>query len=127
MSARLLATTALAVLALAVAGCSSVGKPDRSFAGPLSAIQVSNGQSFAIMFSINSGIGYDWVLRPSPGGGELAFDGARIKRDNPGTVGGGAQRTFRFQALRKGTMTLEFVQYFRGRLKQRAPVVVTVG
>lgn len=127
MSRRAVATTALVILALGTTGCSSVSKPDHSFAGPLSSAHVSRGQSFTIVFTVNGSIGFDWVLRPSPGGHELAFDGATSKQDNPNLIGGGGQKIFRFQALRKGTATLRFAQYFRGKLKQLRPVVVTVG
>lgn len=124
---RRVGALAVLVFALAAVGCgSSSDKNEKKvFTDPKGTIDVKKDSSFQVRFATQPGVGYDWVLKGTSGSSVQAA-GNTTQPDNPGTVGGGATKTFTFNTKGSGTAQLQFVYYYRGNIKERRTVTAKV-
>jgi predicted secreted protein len=122
---RLLAlAVALSLVLVAAGGCGD--SSDNTFENPHGTIHVKKGDEFRLRFTVNSGVGFDWVQIPRLE--ESILSDAKISVDYPKEerAGQSGTKTFTFKANRTGEETVVFQHVFRGQPKERRTLVVDV-
>lgn len=123
---RRLALAAVAVVALLPAGCGDGDSGNTTFEDPHGTVEVQKGDEFRLKFTVNSGVGFDWVQVPRLE--ESILSTARISVDYPDEerAGESGTKTFTYTAKRTGRETVVFQHVFRGQPKERRTLVVDV-
>src|SRR3954465_3585613 len=103
---------ALAVLAAAalLAGCGD--DSGLVFKDPNGTQTVEQGMTFSFEFTVNRGVGYDWVQVPSPGG-VVEPKGTTTSYPDDDRAGESGTKRFRYRAAHAGRQTLTFRHFFR--------------
>jgi predicted secreted protein len=84
------------------------------------------GQSLAVSFQTEPGVGFDWNLVSNRPQGVVTLHGDHSVPAKPGTIGGSETRTFTFRANRPGSAVLVFHHSYRGKPRGTRTVRVTV-
>lgn len=115
---RPLAAIAAVAAVLIAAGCGSSSDSAKtvSVASPSGSISAEQGDTLALSFHVDPGVGYDWLLRSNQPKGLLVRSGDHTVADTEGAVGGPATHTYTFEARRAGSAKLDFRHYFRGKV-----------
>ena len=114
----------LAALAL-VAGCDDEGE-GIVFKDPKGTIDVENGVKFTLRFSVNAGVGYDWVpVTPEPSG-PVRLRSTSTDYPDEDSDGSSGYKYFVYEATRTGDARLELHKLYRGDQQERRRIVVRV-
>jgi predicted secreted protein len=119
------AALAAAALLMTVAGCG--GDDVKTFEDPHGKIEVKNGERFALQFTVNSGVGYDWRAVGLPAGVALVqLKKTSVHYPDEERAGESGDKRFEYEAKGVGEQTLTFVRNFRGKDDERRAVVVSI-
>lgn len=124
---RVATATAVAALALGLAGCSAFGRAGASERP--AATEVSPGQRFDVRLESNPTTGYSWAIRSGLDEKVLRLVGSTFVPPAPPAGGGpaplgqGGHEVFTFEAVALGRTTLDFA-YARPWEKGEAPVKI---
>ena len=115
----------VAALLLAVAGCGG-GSGDNTFKNPHGTVHVKKGDEFRLVFTVNAGVGFEWVQVPRLE--KSILSGAKITVDYPDEDRAGASgtKTFTYTAKDTGRETVVFQHVFRSEPRERRTLVVDV-
>jgi predicted secreted protein len=119
--ALLLALAALTLLA----GCdeSSDGIVFKDPKGPL---DVERGMEFTLEFSVNAGVGTDWVpVVPNPDG-PVVLRGTNVDYPDEEREGDSGVKQFQYEATRTGRATIVLRKLFRGDRQEERRILVRV-
>jgi predicted secreted protein len=115
---------ALAALAL-VTGCDDEGQ-GIVFKDPKGTIDVEKGMKFTLEFSVNAGVGYDWVpVAPDPSG-PVRLRSTSVDYPNEERAGDSGSKFFVYEATETGEARIELRKLFRGDQQERRRIVVRV-
>jgi predicted secreted protein len=130
----LIAIAAIAISGVVV-GCGYSSSPSTTSSTTSSTVHVAktqgsvtvrSGQSLAITFKTEPGVGFDWTLSSNRPRGVVTLRSSHSVAANPGALGGSETRTFIFRASRAGSAVLRFDHSFRGKPRGSRTVRVTV-
>ncbi|MEA2475732.1 MAG: Chagasin family peptidase inhibitor [Thermoleophilaceae bacterium] len=120
------ATVGLLVAAGLLAGCGG-GGDGLVFKDPRGTQTVEKGMQFSLEFTVNGGVGFDWVQVPARAGGVLEPVGTKTSYPSENRAGESGTKRFAYRAVRAGRQTLVFRHYFRSDPKESRTVTVVVG
>jgi predicted secreted protein len=122
---RRLLPAALAALAL-LAGCDLGDDSGLVFEDPKGTIEVEEGMTFSLEFSVNAGVGFDWMPVASATEGPVAYEGSEVEYPSGNRAGDSGRKRFTYEARSSGTRRLAFRHLFRGDVKETRTVTVEV-
>lgn len=84
-------------------------------------INVKSGEAFKIVLESNMTTGYGWVWKNKDNTPGITFLSSEYKTSpgSKGRTGAGGHETWQLVANEEGTMTLEFIYVFQGRLDEQ--------
>ena len=125
---RVAALAAFLALAVALASCNDGDGSGLVFKDPKGTIDVEEGMTFSLEFSVNAGVGYDWEPVAAPRGQAeiLKLEDTVVDYPDEERAGDSGKKRFVYRAERTGKQTLVFRRLFRGDEDQRRTVTVSV-
>jgi predicted secreted protein len=111
-----------------VAGCNDGDGSGLVFKDPKGSIDVEEGMTFSLEFSVNAGVGYDWEPVAAPPGqpAVLKFEDTVVDYPDEQRDGDSGKKRFVYRAECSGRQTLVFRRLFRGDEDERRNVTVAI-
>jgi predicted secreted protein len=116
---------ALAALVL-LAGCDTGDDSGLVFKDPKGAVDVEEGMTFSLEFSVNAGVGYDWKAVAVPAPALVELKETKVDYPDEQREGDSGKKRFVFEAKRTGRQTLMFRKLYRGDQQERRTVTVVI-
>jgi predicted secreted protein len=117
---------ALAVAAL-LAGCDDGDDSGLVFKDPKGTVEVEEGMTFSLEFSVNASVGYDWEPVGAPKGpAAVKLEDTTVDYPNPDAAGDSGTKRFVYEATSTGTQGLTFRKLFRGDEQERRTITLVI-
>ena len=121
------AVACIALLAVTLASCNDGDDSGLVFKDPKGTVEVEEGMTFSLEFSVNAGVGFDWEPVGVPSGVALVrLEDTVVDYPDEERAGDSGKKRFVFKAERTGRQALVFRKLFRGDEQERRTVHVQI-